>query len=224
MKTYRVSHHQAIWETAAVGEQCATCNNDHMKMMNVLAVNVMRGPTIMLASGRLFDFLDPHGSDFSIEDIAHGLAHICRYAGQCRDFFSVAEHSIMVSDTVSEFAYEALLHDAAEAFIGDVTRPLKQLLPEFRRIEANVQDAIMKRFGMDPGYWKSVKDADLRVLAAEQTQVMAPGCADWAVAACIEPAPVVVRHLPPAAAKREFLDRYEQYLGQRRGTIHPAGR
>jgi hypothetical protein len=185
-----------------------------MKMMNVLAVNVVRGPTITLASGRLFDFLDPHGSDFAIEDIAHGLAHICRYAGQCRDFFSVAEHSIMVSDTVSEFAYEALLHDAAEAFVGDVTRPLKQLLPEFRRIEANVQDAIMKRFGMDPGYWKSVKDADLRVLAAEQAQIMAPGCADWAVAAGIKPAPVLVRCLDPATAKREFLDRYERCRGR----------
>src|SRR6516225_5362704 len=104
----------------------------------------------------------------------------------------------MVSDTVAEFAYEALLHDAAEAFVGDVTRPLKQLLPEFRRIEANVQSAIIKRFGMDPGYWKIIKDADLRVLAAEQAQVMAPGCADWAIGAGIEPAPVVVRHLDPA--------------------------
>ena len=93
-------------------------------MMNVVAVNFARGPTITLASGRLFDFLDPHGSDFSIEDIAHGLAHVCRYAGQCRAFFSVAEHSIIVSDLVTEFAYEALLHDAAEAFIGDITRPL----------------------------------------------------------------------------------------------------
>ena len=189
-----------------------------MKTMNVLAVNVARGPTITLVSGRLFDFLDPHGSDFTIEDIAHGLAHICRYAGQCRDFFSVAEHSIIVSDTVTEFAYEALLHDAAEAFIGDVTRPLKQLLPEFKRIEANVQDAIMKRFDMLPGYWSTVKEADLRVLAAEQAQIMAPGCADWAIAAGIEPAPVVVRHLDPATAKCEFLERYQRYVGQRRAT------
>jgi uncharacterized protein len=182
-----------------------------MEMMNVVAVNFARGPTITLASGRLFDFLDPHGSDFSIEDIAHGLAHVCRYAGQCRAFFSVAEHSIIVSDLVTEFAYEALLHDAAEAFIGDITRPLKQLLPEFKRIEANVQDAIIERFGMNPEYREAVKEADLRVLAAEQMQVMAPGCADWAVAAGIEPAPVVVRYLDPVRAKREFLDRYKRY-------------
>ena len=55
---------------------------------------------------------------------------------------------------MTEFAYEALLHDAAEAFIGDITRPLKQLLPEFKRIEANVQDAIIERFGMNPNTGK----------------------------------------------------------------------
>ena len=88
----------------------------------VVAVSVAKGPTIMLASVKLFDFLDPHGSDFDIDDIAHSLAHICRYSGQCRAFYSVAEHSILVADTVAEFGYEALLHDSAEAFIGDVTR------------------------------------------------------------------------------------------------------
>jgi 5'-deoxynucleotidase YfbR-like HD superfamily hydrolase len=178
--------------------------------MYVMAVNVAKGPTITLASGRLFDFVDPQGSEFTIEDIAHGLAHICRYAGQCKRFFSVAEHSILVSETVHEFAYEALLHDAAEAFLGDITRPLKQLLPEFRRVEARVEVAIVDRFGMDPRFRKIVKEADLRVLAAEQAQVMAPGCADWAIAARIQPAPVIVRHLDPPTAKREFLSRFEQ--------------
>jgi 5'-deoxynucleotidase YfbR-like HD superfamily hydrolase len=118
-------------------------------MHRVVAVNVAKGPTIMLASGKLFDFLDPHGSDFGIDDIAHGLAHVCRYAGQCRAFYSVAEHSMLVADTVSEFAYEALLHDAAEAFIGDVTRPFKQLLPDYKRIEATIEDAMIGRFGLD---------------------------------------------------------------------------
>ena len=168
-----------------------------------------------LASGRLFDFLDPHGSDFDIEDIAHGLAHVCRYAGQCRAFYSVAEHSILVADTVGEFAFEALLHDAAEAFIGDVTRPFKQLLPEYKRIETTVEDAIVERFGLDRRARDEVKRADLRVLAAEQEQVMAPGCADWAVDAGVEPAPIVVRLLDPAAAKSAFLERYEHYLRER---------
>ena len=185
-------------------------------MQRVVAVHVAKGPTIMLASGRLFDFLDPHGSDFDIEDIAHGLAHVCRYAGQCRAFYSVAEHSILVADTVAEFGYEALLHDAAEAFIGDVTRPFKQLLPEYKRIESCVEDAIIERFQLDPMSRSVVKQADLRVLAAEQEQIMAPGCADWAKQAGIEPAPVRVRHLDPISAKMAFLERYTRYLRERK--------
>ena len=184
-------------------------------MQRVVAVNVAKGPTIMLASGKLFDFLDPHGSDFDVEDIAHGLAHVCRYAGQCRAFYSVAEHSILVADTVAEFGYEALLHDAAEAFIGDVTRPFKQLLPEYKRIEASVEDAIVKRFQLDPLSRNAVKQADLRVLAAEQEQIMAPGCADWAKEAGINPAPVRVRHLDPVSAKAAFMERYTRYRGVR---------
>ena len=109
-----------------VGAQRSLCKIQNMRTMNVAAVNVARAPTISLANGRLFDFLDPLGSDFTVEDIAHGLAQIYRYAGQCRAFFSLAEHSVMVNDSVTEFAYEALLHDAAEAFVGDVTRPLER--------------------------------------------------------------------------------------------------
>lgn len=184
-------------------------------MQRIIAVNVAKGPTITLASGRLFDFLDPHGSDFDIDDIAHGLALVCRYAGQCRAFYSVAEHSMLVADTVPEYGYEALLHDAAEAFIGDVTRPFKQLLPEYKRIEASVEDAIVERFGLDRRSKEAVKQADLRVLAAEQEQVMAPGCADWAEEAGIVPAPVRVRHLDPAAAKVAFLQRYERLRRER---------
>ena len=90
----------------------------------------------MLQSGAWFDFLDPESSDFAIEDIAAGLSNICRYAGQCSGFYSVAEHSLLVSEVAFDHAYAALMHDAAEAFIGDVTRPLKQLLPDFKRIEA----------------------------------------------------------------------------------------
>ena len=175
---------------------------------NVVAVNVAQGPTITLASGRIFDFLDPHGSDFTIEDIAQGLSHICRYAGQCRSFYSVAEHSLLVSEVAVDHPYEALLHDAAEAFIGDVTRPLKQLLPEYKAIEANVEDAIVQRFHMNPAYRNAVKAADLRVLAAEQAQVMAPGTNAWAAAAGIVPADVRVRCLDPISAREQFMQRY----------------
>jgi len=124
----------------------------------------------MLRSGAWFDFCAPASSNFTIDDIAHGLANICRYSGQCRDFYSVAEHSILVSETAKSFEFEALLHDAAEAFIGDITRPLKQLLPEYKKIEANVQRAILDRFGVLGPIPPQVKQSDLRVLAAEQSR------------------------------------------------------
>lgn len=174
----------------------------------MIAVNMGVGPRIMLHSGGWFDFLDPQNSPFSIEDVAHGLAHVCRYAGQCSEFYSVAEHSMLVADVVGDHRLEALLHDAAEAFMGDITRPLKQLLPEYKRIEAEVERAILARLGLTAPIPKAVKDADLRVLAAEQLQIMPKGTADWAREQGVDPAPVVVRFLPPEIAYREFMERY----------------
>jgi uncharacterized protein len=78
-----------------------------------------------------------------------------------------------------------------------------------------VEDAIIEHFGMDRRFKNIVKRADLRVLAAEQAQVMAPGCADWATEASIDPAPVQVRYLDPTAAKRAFLSRFEKCRNER---------
>ncbi|AUW47196.1 hypothetical protein [Rhizobium leguminosarum] len=177
-----------------------------------VAVKMKSGPSIMLASGSWFDLLDPWASEFTIADIAQGLSNICRYAGQCRDFYSVAEHSLHVSETAEQFKLEALLHDAAEAFIGDITRPLKQLLPEYKTIEANVEAAIFHRFGMDEKAKPYIKSADLRVLAAEQAQLMPAGTDFWAAQSNIHPAPVKVEFLAPAVARHRFLTRFQQLL------------
>lgn len=176
----------------------------------MLAVNVAIGPTIMLSSGAVFDFLDPWSSEFTIEDIAHGLSLICRYAGQCRAFYSVAEHSLHVSEMACGHELAALMHDAAEAFVGDITRPLKQLVPEFKRIELEVERAILARFGIDERMPRDIKEADLRVLAAEQAQIMPPGTDEWARIAGVQPAPITVRFLPPDEARRRFLTRFHQ--------------
>src|SRR2546423_8158727 len=104
---------------------------------------------IMLHSGRLFDLANPETSEITVEDIAHGLAHTCRYAGQCDGFYSVAEHSVLVSQVVSFAKLAALFHDAAEAFIGDVSGPLKRLLSEYRTIEKSIALAIFECFGIE---------------------------------------------------------------------------
>lgn len=179
------------------------------KANNVIAVRIDVGPSIMLQSGAWFDFAAPHSSPFTIEDIAHGLANICRYSGQCSRFYSVAEHSLLVSDTAVGFEFEALMHDAAEAFLGDITRPLKQMLPEYKRIEGEVEQAIFSRFGIESPLPREVKQADLRVLAAEQRQIMPRGTDDWLRGQDVIPAPVVVRHMSPDDAKRAWLERFE---------------
>ena len=180
-----------------------------MSWKSTIAVRMNVGPTIMLRSGAWFDFCAPADSDFTIEDIAQGLANICRYSGQCSSFYSVAEHSVLVSEVAAGFEFEGLLHDAAEAFIGDITRPLKQILPEYKRIEREVETAIFERFGISSMPAPEVKSADLRVLAAEQQQIMPKGTDWWVQSEKIIPAPVVVRHLPPDEAKQAFLARYE---------------
>jgi uncharacterized protein len=180
-----------------------------MTWRRTVAVKVGVGPTIMLRSGAWFDFCAPASSDFTIEDIAHGLANICRYSGQCTSFYSVAEHSILVSEVAKGFEFEALLHDAAEAFLGDLTRPLKQMLPEYKKIEGNVERAILDRFGVSGPIPREVKQADLRVLAAEQRQIMPEGTDGWVRGQKVEPAPIIIRHLPPNEGKRMFLERFE---------------
>jgi uncharacterized protein len=174
-------------------------------------------PTIFLRTGATFDFLDPSNSKFTIQDIAHGLSNICRYAGQCREFYSVAEHSVFVSETAKGFEYQALMHDAAEAFMGDMPGPLKQLLPEYRRLETAIEQVVFARFGVATPFPRDVKLADLRVLAAEQNQLFSPGADAWARGADVDPAPIIVQRLPPAEARQFFLERFEQVAPHRNG-------
>ena len=187
---------------------------------NMIAVNVAVGPRIMLQSGAWFDFLDPESSEFKIEDIAAGLSNTCRYAGQCSAFFSVAEHSLLVSEVANDHEYAALMHDAAEAFVGDITRPLKQLLPDFKQIEARVEKAIFDRFGVERPIPKEVKAADLRVLAAEQAQIMPRETSLWAFSDGVEPAPITVRCLTPTEANEAFLARYYSLASQAPAMAH----
>ncbi|MEI6061455.1 MAG: HD domain-containing protein, partial [Bacteroidota bacterium] len=95
--------------------------------------------------GIAFDILNPKPDMFHIEDIANALANICRFGGQVPIFYSVADHSLRVCQMVQSedadprLALTALLHDASEAYLGDVITPLKLQLSEYRAIEANLE-------------------------------------------------------------------------------------
>lgn len=177
-------------------------------------VRHMKGPTIKLVGGGYFDFEDPYNSDFSIDDIAHALANICRYTGHCNTFYSVAQHSVLVSWVVPElYAFAGLMHDAAEAFVGDVSKPLKNLLPDYKVIEKRVESAVFARFGLPEKIPQCVKDADLVLLRTEQRDLMGAGHHDWALTRGLLPLSGRIVPMAPREAKALFLDRYRALCG-----------
>jgi hypothetical protein len=177
-------------------------------------IQPITGPKILCRSGAYIDLESPDQSNFTIDDIAHGLSNICRFTGQCDRFYSVAEHSVHTSYIVrSEFAWDALLHDAAEAFIGDVAQPLKSILPDYKRIEARVECAVFDLLGVNNPLPDCVKKADLRMLATEQFQAM--GNSDcWPSVQAIHPANLTLKFWDPATAKKRFLARFVELGGQ----------
>lgn len=135
---------------------------------------------ILTFTGRRFWPLDPRPEDIALEDIAHALAMKCRYSGHCIQFYSVAQHSRIISYHVPEgFEAYGLLHDAAEAYLPDVPRPIKASIPGFDKMEARIMRAVYERFGLadfyDGGDPPEVKRIDTRILGDEMRQLMPDG-------------------------------------------------
>lgn len=179
-----------------------------------MTVTYIKGPTITLFSGAYFDLEDPVSSEFGIEDIAHALAHICRYTGHCKAFYSVAQHSVLVSRVVPpEHAFAGLMHDAAEAFIGDVSTPLKMLLPDYKRIEERIEAVIFARYRLPAKLPPCVKEADLILLRTEQRDLMRAEGQHLSDTEGCEPLPERIEPLGPVAAEHLFLTRFARLSG-----------
>jgi hypothetical protein len=140
-------------------------------------------PWIETFTGLQFHLLNPRPEEICIEDIAHALSLQCRFTGHTRKFYSVAEHSYYVSLVA---ALPGLLHDASEAYIGDLSRPLKHFTPvgpEYLRIESNIERAIALKFELPwpPSFevLEIVKKADNSILYTEKDQLMTK--LDWDV-------------------------------------------
>lgn len=128
-------------------------------------------------SGGKFWPLDPRVEEVHLEDIAHHLSMICRYGGAVSRYYSVAEHSVLVSLYVPpEYAKEALLHDAAEAYVGDLVRPLKHQpeLAAFRAAEDRIYPIVMERFGVvsTPESRAMISEVDDQIIADETLALM----------------------------------------------------
>lgn len=161
-------------------------------------------------SGRRFYPKDPQAADMDPRDIAHALSLLCRYGGHIDRFYSVAEHCILMSMVVPpEDALAALLHDATEAYVVDVPRPLKRYLPEYKAIEAEVWKAIAERFNVPLELPASVHEADTRILLNE-TSVLMSNAEVWDSVKGLQPLPIYVVGWEPSSAEAYYLERLTQ--------------
>jgi uncharacterized protein len=202
-----------------------------------------RGNWMQTFTGRQFYPEDPRPGDIDIEDIAHALSRVSRFGGHSEDMYSVAQHSVLVAQTVAaelaslyglgladapDIILWGLLHDASEAYIGDVVWPLKRA-PEmkgYKEIEVRVMDAVVRRFDLIPGEPQVVKACDIKLLATEKRDIMSYGTerarsagreaksaqdrlGGW-YSDSTEPLPRIIRAWQPNVAKRTFLELFHQ--------------
>jgi hypothetical protein len=173
-----------------------------------------RGNWMQTATGRQFWPMDPRPHEVFIEDIAHALSMICGFGGHCRRFYSVAEHSILISRAAApDHKLWALLHDASEAYIADIIRPLKPSLIGYREAEQKVMRAICVRFNLHLELPPAVKALDRAILMDERDQAMAEPPQPWD--GDVPPLGVELQFWSPARAKREFLSVFKT-LAERR--------
>lgn len=169
---------------------------------------------IRVASGTYVDLADPDPETIFVEDIAHGLAHVCRFGGHVATFYSVAEHSLNVAAQLDRMfgdpylTMQGLFHDATEAFMGDIVRPLKHspVMDGYREAESNLERAIALRFGLAVPAAVEVKAADNEILIWEMAMIRD---APWRTPT------------PPATVREAFTNEYKRLAALCKGR-HPA--
>jgi hypothetical protein len=169
---------------------------------------------IQTYSGRRFTPTNPNPDAIVIQDIAHSLSMQCRFSGHVKKFYSVAQHSVLVSHICNhEDALWGLMHDATEAYLVDVPRPLKRSgkFDAYLEFEHTMQIAVCKRFGLSEKEPPSVKRADTILLATEARDLMSPLRTDWIQP--VEPLPFKIDPLGPREAKDLFMKRFFELTG-----------
>lgn len=175
-----------------------------------------RGDWIQTYSGLQFYPQHPLPEDVEITDIAHALSMICRFCGHCKEFYSVAQHCVLVSETcLPENAFWGLLHDASEAYICDIPRPLKQMeeFKQYKIMEKKAQETICLRFDISINEPWDVKRADCVLLATERRDLMNPVAtkAEWGFLP--DPLKETIIPLSPKEAELAFMNRFNYLKG-----------
>lgn len=181
--------------------------------------------------GRALDLLDPQPDDIDIEEIGRSLGYQCRYAGGVRRFYSVAEHSVLIADYLWEhgpdMALAGLLHDAAEAYTGDITWPMQAILwgassearAAYKAVQSRIDALIAGRARLDVALLQDpmVKAADLRILLDERAALLTPAPRPWDIEE-MEPLGVRITGWGPEEAGRRWLATYHGLQGRRMVT------
>lgn len=175
------------------------------------------GPYLQTVTGRRVNPFALAAEDVEIADIAKALANQCRFGGHCRAFYSVAQHSSLAADLVratadAAEALWALLHDAAEAYLGDLPHPIKyrsELGALYRAAEKELQRVICARFALPAEPPASLATIDRALLAAERRALMSDSWA-WPELEGVTPLEIAIEAWPPDRAEREFLWRFDE--------------
>lgn len=164
-------------------------------------------------SGKRVSVQNPRPDQFDIKDIAYALSNTCRFNGHCAGFYSVAEHSVAVALRLPRnLRLAGLLHDATEAYLGDIPSPIKQFLPDYKLIEARFERALQAKFGIEEvcaDYTADLKNADIDALFTEAHFLIPSQGKDWTFFQ--GPKKFEVNHrlkpvcLPPQAAFQLFM-------------------
>lgn len=175
------------------------------------------GPFIQTLSGRRVNPLDASPQDIDPADVAGALANICRFGGHSKSFYSVAQHSVIVCDLLEEQGatpdelLAALLHDAAEAYLGDLPHPIKhrsELGAAFREAEHRLEAVIAERFEL-PDASARVKPLDRAMLATER-RIFSEESWHWPELDEAEPLEIEIEPWGPERASREFTLRFDR--------------
>lgn len=161
--------------------------------------------------------------EFVVRDIGVALGRMCRYTGHCRQFYSVAEHSVLVSRLVEDLQLgdplEGLLHDGAEAYLADIAAPWKVLLPDYKKLEAKIDKPLRAVFGLPETMSDGVKRADWLALFIEARSLMPSKAADWGAPEGIKEQAAdlhyEIRCFNPPIATAHFMYRLETLVSGR---------
>jgi hypothetical protein len=165
-------------------------------------------------NGGKFHVANPAPEEIDVRDIAHALSMLCRYSGHCKNFYSVAEHCCHIYDWLPvEYKLEGLMHDASEAYLVDIPRPIKPYLNNYYDLEKRIMAVIAMKYGFPGLMTERVKEADNRILRDERYQNMMITDVPDEEWGCPLPAlDITLKYWSPKRAEKEFLKRFKEIV------------